>query len=65
METNGRRMVRLCSMFGFIAEQMSSDGAADSVIGKSEWSILLTYESLTEFSQYDLPGLFKVINVDA
>jgi hypothetical protein len=31
-------MVRLCSMFGFATERM----AADSVIRKSEWSILTT-----------------------
>ena len=45
--------VRLCDRVGGLAP--------NSVIRKSEWSILIT----TEFSQYDLPGLSKIINVDA
>jgi hypothetical protein len=32
---------------------------------KREWSILLTFEDLTEFSQFDLPGLSEIIDVDA
>jgi hypothetical protein len=46
---DGARMlyVRLCHRAG--------GGAADSVIRKSEWSILIT----TEFSQYDCPGFPK------
>jgi hypothetical protein len=41
-KTNGRRMVRLCSVFGFTIERMVEPGAADSVIRKSERSILTT-----------------------
>jgi hypothetical protein len=41
-KTNGRRMVRLCSVCGFTIERMVEPGAADSVIRKSEWSILTT-----------------------
>jgi hypothetical protein len=36
----------------------------DSRSKTSEWSISLISETLTEFSQYDLPRLSKIINVD-
>jgi hypothetical protein len=54
---DGARMLYVCSMFGFATEW----AVKLSVVRKSEWSILIT----TEFSQYELPGLSKIINVYA